>query len=73
MTTHLFDTLEDVGGLLASDSDTRPQDQLDLDHLVDVLDDEKRDAARRAVHLIEQRGFSRGRDLGAGLEELLAG
>ena len=54
--------------LLATDSDTRPQDEIDLDHLVDILDDEERGAARRAVGLIEKRGYSRGRDLEGELE-----
>ena len=49
--------------LLSADEQTRPQDELDLDELADVLDTEEREAARKAVELIERRGFDRGRDL----------
>ncbi len=54
--------------LLAADRDERPQDELDLKHLAQIVVDEEREAARRAVRLIEERGFNRGRDLKAMLD-----
>ena len=59
--------------LLARDDVWRPQDATDLRSLTPVLqtDEEERARARQAVNLIRQRGFHRGRDLAAALEELL--
>ena len=54
--------------LLAADRDERPQDEIDLKHLSQIIVDEESKAARRAVGLIEERGFDRGRDLKAMLD-----
>lgn len=58
--------------LLSSDPKTRPQDSIDLDHLAAYLDADEREAARRAVRLIEERGFNRKRDLESLLDERLS-
>jgi predicted nucleotidyltransferase len=55
--------------LLARDDRTRPLDQADLLALSKVADDVEWARADAAVRLIEQRGFSRGRDLGTALAE----
>ncbi len=55
--------------LLARD-DYRPQDSADLRLLALAASDSDRDLARRAVELIEARGFSRERDLLTALESL---
>lgn len=55
--------------LLARD-DYRPQDSADLRLLAIAASKSDRDAARRAVELIEARGFSRERNLLAALESL---
>lgn len=58
--------------LLAHDSDTRPQDGLDLRALRDALSDEDVALAREACVLIEARGYARGRDLQKLLDDLVA-
>lgn len=57
--------------LLATDSKTRPQDAGDLSALIGVANPEDVEAAREAVGLIEARGYQRGRDLVAALEDLV--
>ncbi|MEO7555655.1 MAG: nucleotidyl transferase AbiEii/AbiGii toxin family protein [Acidimicrobiales bacterium] len=57
--------------LLATDERSRPHDALDLRALVDVAEDADIELARRAVGLIEDRGFQRGRDLTAALDHLV--
>ncbi len=47
-------------------------DQQDLVELANVADDKEWQRAEAAVELILQRGFSRGRDLRAGLAEVRA-
>lgn len=59
--------------LLARDDATRPQDVADLRALRAVADADDLALARRTVKLIAERGFSRGRDLEAALDDLLAG
>lgn len=49
--------------LLSSDATTRPQDAADLRALVAVASPADRDTARRAVELIQARGYHRSRDL----------
>jgi hypothetical protein len=56
--------------LVSRDAKRRPRDQQDLIDLAGVADDGEWRRAAAAVELIEQRGFSRGRDLRAGLAEL---
>jgi predicted nucleotidyltransferase len=51
--------------LLARDDETRPQDAADLRALVSVADEAELALAHEAVTLIEQRGYNRGRSLGA--------
>ena len=58
--------------LLATDALTRPQDAVDLRALLDVADDGDVELARRAVELIERRGYQRGRDLVGALVALVA-
>jgi hypothetical protein len=53
--------------LLSRDDRTRPQDATDLVALGRVLDEPELARARVAVRSIEERGFARGRDLGAAL------
>jgi predicted nucleotidyltransferase len=55
--------------LVARDDRARPQDQIDLRVLSQVADDVEWARAAAAVRLIEERGFHRGRDLGAALDE----
>lgn len=57
--------------LLASDDRTRPQDAVDLRALVEVADADDLDLAHRAVVLIEDRGYQRGRNLVAAFDDLL--
>lgn len=86
--TEAADTLEilaglqvpvaDVGHLLAlkvlsRDDRARPQDRVDLAALLRVATPADLDRARRAVVLIQARGFHRDRDLSRDLDELLAG
>ena len=54
--------------LLASDEVRRPQDQVDIANLVRAADESETDRARRAVRLIVERGFHRGRDLECDLD-----
>lgn len=54
--------------LLASDEVRRPQDQVDIANLVRAADESETDRARRAVRLIVERGFHRGRDLEGDLD-----
>jgi predicted nucleotidyltransferase len=58
--------------LLARDDANRPQDATDLRALTPMLDERERGLARAAVRAIRERGFARGRDLEAALDELLA-
>lgn len=53
--------------LLSRDDRTRPQDAIDLRELLRVATPQDLTRARRAVRLIEARGFARRRDLGAAL------
>jgi predicted nucleotidyltransferase len=57
--------------LLARDDRTRPQDAIDLRALAAVVTDVEIDRARRAIAAITSRGFARGRDLAALLEQWL--
>ncbi|MFB6264175.1 MAG: nucleotidyl transferase AbiEii/AbiGii toxin family protein [Bradymonadaceae bacterium] len=59
--------------VLAADEEQRPQDEADLANLREILDAEEERVARRAVECIVERGFARGRNLSARLEERLAG
>lgn len=56
--------------LLANDPATRPQDAVDLHALLAVAGAHDIETARRAVALIEARGYERGRDLTAALDGL---
>lgn len=58
--------------LLARDDDTRPQDAGDLRALRDAASGDDLAEASRAVGLIEQRGYSRGRDLRTALGAWIA-
>ncbi|MGH9229029.1 MAG: nucleotidyl transferase AbiEii/AbiGii toxin family protein [Acidimicrobiales bacterium] len=58
--------------VLARDDDRRPQDFVDLRALLRVADDGELERARGAIALITERGYARGRDLPAALDELLA-
>jgi hypothetical protein len=58
--------------LLARDDETRPQDLGDLRALYAVASPTDRLTAREAVGLISRRGFARGRDLAAALDEFEA-
>lgn len=51
---------------------SRPQDRIDALALADALDQDGLEATRDALKEIERRGFSRGRDLLAVMEEILA-
>jgi Nucleotidyl transferase AbiEii toxin, Type IV TA system len=55
--------------LVSRDPKRRPRDQQDLVSLAAVADEREWRRAEDAVALIEQRGFSRGRNLAAGLAE----
>lgn len=55
--------------LLARDDQTRPQDLMDLRALMKVATASDRALARESVRLIAERGYDRGRDLMAALEE----
>jgi hypothetical protein len=59
--------------LLSRDDRTRPQDAIDLRALSKVATEAEVVRAREAIRLIEERGFARGRDLGAALAEWLEG
>ncbi len=58
--------------LLAADSRTRPQDQVDLQALVTVADPADFAVAEEAVAAIEARGYQRGRDLVGALAALIS-
>lgn len=58
--------------LVSRDPRRRPHDQQDLVNLASVADNAEWQRAEAAVELIVQRGFSRGRDLQAGLDEIRA-
>ena len=58
--------------LVSRDPKRRPRDQQDLVDLANVADDREWQRAEAAIELIRQRGFSRGRDLRAGLAEIRA-
>lgn len=58
--------------LVSRDARRRPHDQQDLVDLASVADDQEWRRAEAAIELILQRGFSRGRDLRAGLAEIRA-
>ncbi|HCT77507.1 MAG TPA: hypothetical protein DGG94_21400 [Micromonosporaceae bacterium] len=58
--------------LLARDDQTRPQDLADLRALCAPATSEDLAMARDAVRLITERGFNRGRDLLAALEDITA-
>lgn len=65
-----------VGHLIAlkllADDPARPLDRADLLALARVADALEIDRARRAVRMIAERGYARGRDLEAGLDALIA-
>lgn len=56
--------------LVSRDPRRRPRDQQDLVDLATVADEREWLRAEHAIELIHHRGFSRGRDLRAGLSEL---
>lgn len=58
--------------LVSRDARRRPRDQQDLVELAKVADALEWQRAEAAIELIQQRGFSRGRDLQAGLAEIRA-
>jgi nucleotidyltransferase AbiEii toxin of type IV toxin-antitoxin system len=58
--------------LVSRDPRRRPHDQQDLVDLANVADGQEWQRAEAAIELILQRGFSRGRDLRAGLAEIRA-
>lgn len=58
--------------LVSRDPKRRPHDQQDLVALAHVAEDEEWQRAEAAIELILHRGFSRGRDLRAGLAEIRA-
>lgn len=55
--------------LLARDDQTRPQDLVDLRALMEVATASDRAQAKESVRFISERGYDRGRDLRAALEE----
>jgi predicted nucleotidyltransferase len=57
--------------LLARDDERRPQDGIDLRALAVVADNGERSLALSACEAIAARGFARGRDLPAALNDLL--
>lgn len=57
--------------ILSCDDETRPQDSADIRALLLAASASDLAAARAAVRLIEERGFSRGRDLVASLEDAI--
>lgn len=58
--------------VLARDDRTRPQDRVDLAALLARASVEELDEARRALALVTERGFQRGRDLHAALDSALS-
>lgn len=59
--------------LLSRDDETRPQDAADLRTLIAAATADDLALAREAAALIAERGYARGRDLGAALDRLAAG
>lgn len=57
---------------LSSDPTTRPLDAVDLQNLKSIMTEDEQRAAREAGHLIQSRGYHRGRDVPSMIEELLA-
>ena len=57
--------------ILSADPETRPQDELDLQQLVALIDEKERQSAQQGLRLIEQRGYHRGRDLQKRLDDIL--
>lgn len=57
--------------LLSVDPDERPQDDIDLRQLTELIVDDERDTARRAINLIDERGYNRGKDLEALFDQYL--
>lgn len=51
--------------VLSADSDTRPQDELDLKHLIAVADEPALLRAKGLLELIERRGYKRQKNLKA--------
>lgn len=58
--------------VLAREDATRPQDAGDLRMLLREASDEEMKRAEEGIRLITERGFARGRDLKAGLQEAIA-
>lgn len=58
-----------VTKLLARDDASRPQDAADLLALRQVVAQDDIEHVRRAIALVESRGYARGRDLGAALDD----
>jgi Nucleotidyl transferase AbiEii toxin, Type IV TA system len=58
--------------VLARDDEHRPQDAVDLRALLRAATDEEVALARESAHLIMRRGFHRGRDVVALLEQAIA-
>lgn len=59
--------------ILSRDDRTRPQDLVDIRHLLEVCGEEEITLARRSVELITARDFHRGRNLFTELNMLLQG
>lgn len=59
--------------LLSVDTDDRPEDVVDLQRLAEHREELDRDEIADLLSLIEQRGYSRGRDLQGLLDEYLDG
>jgi hypothetical protein len=57
--------------ILSQNEDSRPQDLMDIKALLQVADNAELTRARRAVALITERGFHRGRDLTEDLESAI--
>jgi predicted nucleotidyltransferase len=57
--------------VLSRDDRERPQDRVDLHALLRVATDDELERARRAVRLIEARGFARGKDLAEELDRAI--
>ena len=55
--------------LVSTDPDRRPHDRIDLHQLSQIADDTEWARAETAIRLIQERGFSRDRDLAAALQE----
>jgi hypothetical protein len=59
--------------VLSRDPRRRPQDDMDLRHLLEGISPAELSDARAALDLITARGFDRGKSLQAELDDLLAG